>query len=827
MHSLFSKILDHFKYIPNQSCFVCLCKEGCSYLNIKSGISAQKNYLNKKCEKCQNNIGFYLDERGFCSSIKRNNYYRIFKTKEEADEEEKVNGYDYNYMTLEEFKKKYIIDKFKDEKGIPKNSKIFFLKDNKVVRSLSQITYRILNFVLYSHIIFSKLYNNNTNILDIYLPQDMSMIQVLIECWAMIKNELSKLGFNAIDLFMNYTFLDLFYSLNKHKAIKNYEELIIFETFLDKFVQSKILSFKEEYKSFNHSRNNSDKITFQDLIEERYEQLNEDEYPLYNYFYYSDYINDDFLLEKLKDPDKYPVLLKVLNSHSKKDKNPYSLENLPNFNEILNLFSEKYFNSIKRYKAERLQLKSIKNEDLFIDNRDAIKNFIKFYNGLSLKDKDGNPLILSDESKLADFFIDDNNEFGKSYKKIYAEFIKEQNKEISDLLDNKIKKGIFERDCENKICIQSANSNEIFILNLPDKFSFVEVVFNCSYRTFAITKDYNNYNNIKVNYALLEERMTELLLRNRKLFNDSISNFIYLNEKLEFENQNIITEFNTLYNIEKINIGDKKILYKFYEENKENNNLFKTIFDDFIQLIIFLNSNKKQNVIPLKDNSQISDAFMKFNKVSEDFKKIFQENNNLIISKTTYLFEYYRDLIFGKIKLGFKAFQENELQKEQEESIEKCFKELNLITKDEFKRAIRSFIVLFLNLEKNKETNIKENENNIVNYLDIPDIWNDSIYKNRNFQEELNNIRQINCKMNQVLPLYNSLGDDIDEKYFQDVKKVVEQEKEMKKAEENKEALNDEEQNPEENEEENKSFERDWNKENSDSEDDERGREYI
>ena len=62
---------------------------------------------------------------------------------------------------------------------------------------------------------------------------------------------------------------------------------------------------------------------------------------------------------------------------------------------------------------------------------------------------------LSEEnSKLSDFFIDDDNEIGKSYKYIYNQFIKEQNKEISGLLDIKIRNGIFERDCKNKISIQ-------------------------------------------------------------------------------------------------------------------------------------------------------------------------------------------------------------------------------------------------------------------------------------------------------------------------------------------------------------------------------------
>ena len=218
-----------------------------------------------------------------------------------------------------------------------------------------------------------------------------------------------------------------------------------------------------------------------------------------------------------------------------------------------------------------LQLKDLKDEEIYIQNRNEIKSFINFYNNLNYKDTKNENLILSEKSKLADFFIDDGNEFGRSYKEIYGEFIKEQNTEISDLLDNKIENEVFERNCKDKINIQSADSKEVFITTLSEKFSLVEVIFNSSYRKIALDKDYNSYNQFHVNLDLIEDEMTEKLLRNRKLFNESIINFVYSNEKLEFENKNIITEFNQLYKIEKINLRDKTILYKFYQDNKEKN----------------------------------------------------------------------------------------------------------------------------------------------------------------------------------------------------------------------------------------------------------------
>ena len=244
--------------------------------------------------------------------------------------------------------------------------------------------------------------------------------------------------------------------------------------------------------------------------------------------------------------------------------------------------------------------------------------------------------------------------------------------------------------------------------------------------------------------------MTDLLLRNAKLFDNSIINFVYANEDLEIENKNIITIFNNEYEIENINLADKIILYKFYQENLENENLFKTLFDDFIQFILFLNYNKKllkdetKNALIIKDKDKISDTFKILGqKVSDNFKKLFNDQESLTISKTTFLFEYFRNLIFARIKSQFKTYQ-IELEEEKKKLIDQNLEEQKLITKEIFKSAIRSFIILYLNLENNKENNIKNNQNNIINYFDIPDLWEKMVYTSRDFHKELNNLKKSN-----------------------------------------------------------------------------------
>ena len=70
----------------------------------------------------------------------------------------------------------------------------------------------------------------------------------------------------------------------------------------------------------------------------------------------------------------------------------------------------------------------------------------------------------------------------KSYKKIYKNFVNEQNTKIENLLENKIQNGIFDNNYRTKINIQQITEKEIFTLKLPERISFTEIIFNSSYR---------------------------------------------------------------------------------------------------------------------------------------------------------------------------------------------------------------------------------------------------------------------------------------------------------------------------------------------------------
>ena len=207
-----------------------------------------------------------------------------------------------------------------------------------------------------------------------------------------------------------------------------------------------IRKIKEKNNSNNLKIKIEEKTSFINLLKETNasNEYKKEDFPFYQYFYYTDYLNEKYINEKFEDMDenKYPVLKQYLVSKiDKSDKNKYSLSNLNLFNSVLNLISENYTNQLSKDYAEKFKLI---NEDIYKNNKDLIDNFIKFYNSLEIEN-----CKLSNENLLCDFLIVDNK-YGDSYKDIYKKFAKEQNEKLLILLDNKIDRGIFDINCKSK-----------------------------------------------------------------------------------------------------------------------------------------------------------------------------------------------------------------------------------------------------------------------------------------------------------------------------------------------------------------------------------------
>ena len=777
-NNLLSKIVSHFSGVnAKRGCYVCLSGKGWYH----NDNIIKDNIMEIRCKDCQKIL--WKEENSFMNKKLKpqieQNYLRIFKDEKEEEQNKKF-LYDnpINHLTIDKFKEKYIKKYLENGTGVSMVDEENFKKTDKIIRNLSQVSYRLLNFILFSHLFFARLYTENIKF-DSFLPKNISWVDMITKCWELLKEELYKKKINKIELFMDYIFYDLFDLLNKQPEIKEYKIYINFEEQLENLIINKINEYIKEKEKYEKIRkpNINDPFLPINLLEEIYEKS--ENYPLYEYFYYSNYLNEKFIFEKLNNKEyrKYPVINEYLKNINN---NEYQfMSNLSIFNEILNLFREKYSCFIAREDALKIVLK---DDELYKNNTEKVEKFIKFYNSLEINKK--KKITLSNENKLFEFFIDDSNPFGQSYIDIYNKFIELQNKAVEPLLNIKIENDIFDPYCKKEISIQNVQEDEIFSLCLPQKQPFIDIIFNNSYRKYALNNDRNSVNQYEINFEQIEENMTEILLKNKKLFNKNISKFIYKNEDLNFENIDILYKFNKLYDNEELILDDKFILYNYYNENKENINLLKNITNDFKTLLIFLikfkTNDKNNDEINLNEKSKIFEVFTIIqNELNEkNFKFIFKDKD-ITINKLSNIFVYFLILIYPTINRELLDYRE-EIPEDKIKQINIYFNEKHLITKENLSFCIRMFCSSFLSEIKDKEKKIKKNTNNFVNYLDIPDIWEKYIYTKNEFKEELDKIKNLKIKLNEIPKLLEIIGYEFNENYFLDITK------ELKKREEEK-----------------------------------------
>ena len=807
LNEVYTDIINHFKYKPQEGCYVCLCKDW-YYHSVPSGFPGNKE-LKMTCPKCSKNIGSFKDEKDI-KIVKRDNYYRILKDNDEVKELKKNSNTknqmkEVNHITLDEFKENYITKSFKNEKGVYITNQNNFKNNKKIVRNLSQISYRLLNYILYTHLFFARIITNNDTF-DKYIPKGMTWEKTLSECWDILKNELLKIKIFSIEEFLFYIFTELFPILNEQKIIDKYNDLINLEDKLESKIQELIKKFNEDNHKFspNNLENDEDKTSTINLLKEKYisDYYDKKDFPFYKYFYYTDYLNEKYIIEKLKhmDDSQYPILKIYLDYkyNDKQNKNKNILDNLYLFNNTLNLISKKYFNNISREMAEK---KKLKDEEIYKSNKELFDNFIKFYNTLEIKEIK-NKFKLSCDNSIKDFFIDDNNKFGITFKIIYKTFIKQQNEKLNSLLDTKIDRGIFDRNCKNRINIQQINEKEIFTLNLPKKVAFIDILFNSSYRKILdkLPISYKSYKEYVINYDLMEEIMTDLLLKNKKLLNEDITEFIYNNEVFNNQVNDLITSFKKNYTCKELILNDKVPIYKFCDENNDSIDLYKTIIKDFIELIKFLNNLKKESNNDkdmIKEETKIYEILDELkDSISNNFKELFKNNDMFTIDKTTEIFDYFLKSIYEYVSSEIKEYQE-ELDENSKDKIDNYFKGKHLINKKDFAYAIRIFITLVLFTEVDKEKKIKSNNNNIVNYLKSSDLWKNDI-NDEKFNQNLNEFKSLNIPINKIIFLYEYLGKDIEENFFDDVKQKINSESITHPAEEPEEQEEHEEQEEQE-----------------------------
>ena len=363
-------------------------------------------------------------------------------------------------------------------------------------------------------------------------------------------------------------------------------------------------------------------------------------------------------------------------------------------------------------------------------------------------------------------------------KKIYKNFIEEQNKRIYDILKIKYQDGTFNSNCMKKINIQKIKADEIFTDNLWENINFIEIVFNSSYRKIIDTGKYENYNQLNINLDLIETEMTNAVLKGKKLLNNEFIDFKYKDDIFSASIDDLITTFESKYETCDITIEDKVVIYEYINEYPGDYSKYKEVIDNFITLIEDSIKMKDGGNSKVNGDTNIYDIVENIKGMGDDFKEIFKDKKNLFVKKLTNIYDYYLKLIFKYIKEDIQQYQKekdeennpNYFKKEIIKKFEDIFLQKDIIiNKKSLASAIRLFISVVLFREEDKENKIKQNTKNIVECLKEKDLWKSINIQDEKFEAEFSNLKLFNIKINEILWLYLYLTDNKDEEFGKEV----------------------------------------------------------
>ena len=833
--------------------YICDCGE--YYFQQPCGVPVDINF----CANCYKKIGG-LDER-LVIREEDNGQYKIMRIYSSQNNKNNVqargdlqsrygtnfeNGYPNKIFSEYETEMKAKMNN--DYKGILEQNYLLFINETKKIRNLNQISFRILNFIIYSNIYFAykcgyltleeitknkyvpikeEPYKGNYSDEDSYndyraellnkrkegIKDENSIIELLNINWLLLEKYLKIKGVESIQIFLNSIFSDLYSLIVSSGEMTTVEERNQFENNINELIESAINDYKTNSEEYHK---NIEKIMSQNLeinyiiLERNSIMKNADViYPYYYEFLSIPLIEENQLIEILKSienaKNKYPVLCAYLDS-DKKDID--YLQTFSQINNFVNYTIENYTNQISRAKA-----KSIKIKDELSEKKiplDLLNDFLKGFNDsgiykiayryechdlrerLALRE-------LNKEDNLSCFLIDNGAQFyGMQIASIYQKYISFQNsfldKVIYNIPDDNIKLVYLKKKLSEEINSQKANKYNIvsFDISTENYESFLEMILFYSYRDSFdenFNFDYSKKDRIKYNLEEIEEQLEYLLLPGKKRFTDKIEYVVYQFEGFRSQNSSILSTFIFNYPQKNLNEEQKEILYNFRSEQYSTESITKILFS--IQLMItFYNEQPTYSDKNIKISETIND-FPSYFKIPDETRNLFRANP-FTISQIISVYEYFELLCFSEFKNNIDPSYKQIIDDEKNGLIEQYFEKNPdvLLNKLQISTAVRRFISR--SLVGTREDLDAEYDHELFDILQIKeDCWNMEIVNSTRFEHEIDELKKLNIKVGEVLNLYEKLGGDsslLGEAVKKQVKENEEEEinKQTKKTKDNK-----------------------------------------
>ena len=791
----------HFDTFPDScGCYVCSCG---FYYNIDPcGFPTTRRTFN--CPECNQKCGWgdkVIKDKGASNHgmIIRPGHYRIFKDlAQKKAQMSRWNDPDENIPNriLNDYINE-VIEPIRKKSGTGFNvvDRDFFEKQDKKIRNLSQIGYRLLNFISYCHLFYSYCLGNiSKEKFNQCLIKNCDILKIIQIDWNLLKESLQRKNIDSIQIFLNIIFTELCKLIKQYKITKNEKDRETFENQVEGLIIKCLKNYPEyskKYSAENQKQSDLDikslKTYVTELVHPSSSNYSEKEYPMFKYFNYTKYKSEGDMEKRMNNKERY-ALIKQFMMGSPEVKNLVYL--LP-FNEFTNFMVNYYSFKISREKAKETSLQSDKelNNEKGFNNKfvnfvkawDHIKKYAKKYKCRpEMEEKKG----FSREDKLINFLNDANELYNGMYLASACQnFIEWQNTFLQPIVDaNSTAQGILHNYINNivkKIPVQDAKHDQIVLIKerfqIYGKYiDFNDVIYNFSERNIFGENgkiNYSDYNSFVYDYDRIEEELGKIILPGVCLFEgEDILNFVtYWGEGFRGGNSEMISKFYGKYKQKDLNNEEKQIVFEYISNMNKNKSAkanqkrkydFKEFFGSLQILLFYLTEkgviNEEEKIVNVIKNAP------GYLKLSNDCKSFFHnDGKQFSLNQLMNLFFFFEHLCFEDLaetlQPEYRAVIPDDLKNK---IIEKLVKKKDpVISIKDLGAATRRFISRYL-AGKLQVTDITE-DRDLPFELSREELWEEKIGKLEDLMDIITNMMfKIELKVGQAYEFYNIIGEE-------------------------------------------------------------------
>ena len=791
-------VKNHFNiYHSGFGCYVCSC--GFYYYIAPCGFPTEPRSFT--CIECKEKCGWGPKvvpggppNHGM---VIRKGHVRIFKNQEEKNSQfEKYKDPEENIpnILLDDYVKQ--VEELRQKSGFGFNpvDKGYFEDQQKKIRKLSNIGYRLLNFISYCHLFYSFcLENISEEDFNKCLIQNCNILKIIKIDWDLLKESLQQKSVN-IQIFINIIYKDLSKILKEYKITNKEKDREHFEDRVESIILQALRKYPEYKKKYTEQNQRladldikSLKTYLTELIHPSSESYSENEYPMFKYFNYTKYKSEDDMFQRLNNKEKYPLIKQFVEG----DPLVKNLSYLLPFNEFTNYMVNNYSFKISRDYAKE---KELENEDI-VNTKDfnkRLKNFfdawdhIKLYS-IKYKCRPDMPIkqSFSKKDKLI-YFLTDDGELGNGMYLASAcqKFIEWQNLFLKPILDVNMYNGILHNYVNSilkPVPVQEAKKEQIVLIkerfkNFRKYVDFSDLIYAYSGRNIFGENgeiNYSDYNTFVYDYNSIEEELGKIVLPGTCLFDkeDKLNFMIYWGEGFRGGNSDILIKLYGKYKQEDLEQKEKKVIYDYIlnmnkiksEKDNENKNYDFKFFFASMQMLIFYLAEK--GVMKEKELlSNIINNAPGYLKLSDDCKNFFNnEGKNFTLNKIMNLFCFFEHLCFNDLvetlQEEFKALIPEDIKNKIVEKLIKNNNPNDIISIKSLGTAVRRLISRYF-AGKRQAMDIKV-DRSLAYDLSRIEFWEEKIRKLDNLDALLEEkLGEFQLTISQAYEFYKIIGDE-------------------------------------------------------------------